>query len=138
METTDTDPFVAAFFSRIPAETARTFTDAQLDAVKMAFGARSWGSHAVDIRWSIPLISRRLYILFLAGQERRPLARLALERALRPFWTFANAVVITAFILMLLGAIFSGLYMGKRALGIDVFPGIDMLPDKEIERILGK
>jgi hypothetical protein len=28
------------------------------------------------------------------------------------------------------------LYVGKRTLNIDVFPGIDMLPDRSIERVL--
>ena len=37
---------------------------------------------------------------------------------------------------MLMSALFSLLYLVKRALGIDVFPGIDMLPDQMLEHLL--
>ncbi len=130
------DPFLRQFFDRVPADVAGTFTDDQLDAVKLAFGARTRGSHAVDIRLPIPLLVSRFYIVFLAGGERRPGKRRQLERALRPVWTIANAIVVLAFLVLLTGATFGVLYAGKRALGIDLFPGIDMLPDKTIERML--
>ncbi|MEE9545197.1 MAG: hypothetical protein V3V55_06360 [Rhodospirillales bacterium] len=130
------DPFIENFFGKIPKDVARTFSDAQLDAVKMAFGARSRGVHAIDIRASIPLIVRRFYFVLLAGPEHRPADRVALERALRPIWTFANVVVIVAFLLMFLASLGASLYAGKRALGIDIFPGFDTLPDKQIERLL--
>jgi hypothetical protein len=130
------DPFFRLFFDRIPAGVADTFTDDQLDAIKLAFGARTRGSHAVDIRLSIPLVVRRVYVVFLAGDERRPEMRRRLERAIRPVWTTANAMVILAFLVLLTGATFAAVYAGKRALGIDVVPGVDMLPDKTIERML--
>ena len=37
------DPFLRTFFSRIPKDVAASFTAAQLDAVKLAFGARYRG-----------------------------------------------------------------------------------------------
>jgi hypothetical protein len=49
------DPFFATFFSRIPEDVACSFTPAQLDAVKLAFGARVRGAHAIDVRLSLPL-----------------------------------------------------------------------------------
>lgn len=130
------DPFVRHFFARIPAELADTFTAAQLDAVKLAFGARSRGAHAVDVRLSLPLLSRRFYVVLLAGKERRSRERRLLDRLLRPFWTYANAVVVVAFLLVLAGAAFATVYAVKRALGIDAVPGIDMLPDQALERLL--
>ena len=129
------DPFIESFFGKIPKDVAQTFSDAQLDAVKIAFGARSRGVHAVDIRASIPLFVRRFYFVLLAGPEHRPSDRLALERALRPIWTFANAVAIVAFLSMFLVSLAASLYAGKRALNIDIFPG-DTLPDQKIERLL--
>ncbi len=136
MTSINDDPFINHFFNRIPKKVAQTFNEAQLDAVKMAFGARSRGVHGVDIRLSIPLVINRFYFVLLAGQEHRPTFRLALERALRPIWTFANAMIIIAFLLMFLGAVATTLYIGKRAMNIDVFPGVDTLPDKKIERML--
>ena len=130
------EPFFREFFDRVPDDVAGSFTDVQLDAIKLAFGARTRGSHAVDIRLSIPLLIRRVYVVFLAGGERRDDMRRRLERALRPVWTTANAMVILAFLVLLTATTFAAVYAGKRALGIDVVPGVDMLPDQTIERIL--
>ena len=136
MRSKTSDPFYAQFFARISDDVAKSFSDAQLDAVKLAFGARSRGSHPIDIRMSIPLLTPRIYIVFLAGGEQRPSQRLALERVLRPVWTFANAVVIVGFVLAFIGSLGVGLYAGKRALGIDIIPGFDTLNDKKMEKIL--
>lgn len=130
------DPFFREFFDRVPDDVAASFTDLQLDAIKLAFGARSRDSHAVDIRLSIPLLIRRVYVVFLVGGERRDDRRRELERGLRPMWTPANAMVILAFLVLLTGATFAAVYAGKRALGIDAVPGVDVLPDKTIERVL--
>jgi hypothetical protein len=129
------DPFFREFFDRVPEDVAASFTDLQLDAIKLAFGARSRGSHAVDIRLSIPLLVRRVYVVFLAGGERRDDMRRRLEGALRPVWTTANAMVILAFLVLLTAATFAAVYAGKRALGVDVVPVVDMIPDKTIERM---
>ena len=130
------DPFHALFFSRISQDVARSFSPAQLDAVKRAFGARSPSAHTVDLRFSVPIGKRAWYVVFLAGQERRSTDRSALERLFRPLWTGANVVVAAAFTLTFAVALAAILYVGKRALDIDVFPGIDMLPDRAIERVL--
>lgn len=128
------DPFFQTFFGRIPANVAESFSPVQLDAVKRAFGARSRGSHGVDLRFSLPLVGA--YVVLLVGREHRPAGRRRVERALRPFWTVANTVVVLGFVLMLLASAFALLYTGKRTLGIDLFPGLDVLPDRKIERVL--
>lgn len=130
------DPFHALFFSRISADVARSFSPTQLDAVKRAFGARSPGVHTVDLRFSLPIGRRAWYVVFLAGRERRSSDRNVMERLFRPLWTGANVLVVAAFALMFAVALMTMLYVGKRALNIDVFPGIDMLPDRSIERVL--
>ena len=130
------DPFFATFFSRIPKQVVPTFTAAQLDAVKRAFGARHSGTHAIDIRLSLPLWRRSIYLVLLAGAERHTFDRRSLERRLRKMWTFANAVVLGVFLVMFTGALFAVVYVGKQLVGLNVFPGIDMLPDRTIERLL--
>jgi hypothetical protein len=130
------DPFFAAFFRRIPEEVAPTFTAAQLDAVKRAFGARYRGAHAIDIRLSLPLRRRSLYLVLLAGTERRTFDRRSLERLFRQLSTVANAAVLAVFLVMFTGALFTVLYVGKRLVGLDVLPGVDVLPDRAIERLL--
>ena len=37
---------------------------------------------------------------------------------------------------MFTGALFAVVYVGKQLVGLNVFPGIDMLPDRTIERLL--
>ncbi len=127
------DPFVDHFFSRIPADVAATFTAVQLDAVKRAFGARTPGAHTVDIRFSVPLVVRSVYVVVLAGSERRQLTRRAVERAFRPLWTVANTFVFGAFGLFAVLALAGVLYAVKAVLGIDIVPGVDMLPDATLK-----
>lgn len=125
------DPFFAAFFRRIPEEVAPIFTAAQLP-----FGARYRGAHAIDIRLSLPLRRRSLYLVLLAGTERRTFDRRSLERLFRQLSTVANAAVLAVFLVMFTGALFTVLYVGKRLVGLDVLPGVDVLPDRAIERLL--
>jgi hypothetical protein len=75
-------------------------------------------------------------VVLLAGGERRPADRRALERALRPIGTVANVVLMGLLAIGFAVSLFAVLYSVKMALGIDVFPGIDMLPDAEIQRLL--
>lgn len=112
------DPFVQKFFSRIHGEVAASFTDEQLNAIKLAFGARDWGSHAVDMRRSVRFLWWRWYFVLLAGRERRPADRLAAEGS--PFGTIGNALLTIVFLLFLLSPLFVLLYGVKSALGINV------------------
>jgi len=130
------DPFLATFFSRISKPVARSFTPEQLDAIKLAFGARSPGAHTVDLRISVPFGLRWFYVVLLVGPERRVFDRNTVERLFRPVWTAANTVVLGISALLFAAALFTVVYAGKRALGIDIVPGVDMLPDKAIERVI--
>jgi hypothetical protein len=132
----DEDPFIKQFFARIPEDVAASYTPAQLDAVKLAFGARTRGAHAVDIRLSIPLIVRSFYVVLLAGSERRGATRRALERFFSPLWTFANALFLVLFCVFCFLAAVAVLYALKMGLGIDIVPGVDMLPDETLMRWL--
>lgn len=78
----------------IPPHLAATFDDTQLDAIEQALQARSWQSHAVDIRLSVPFLWQRFYLVLLAGQERRSPERLAQDRHRHPLWTPGNALIV--------------------------------------------
>ncbi len=137
MNAIDRDPFFRRFFSRVPPDVAETFNNEQLDAIKRAFGSRTPGSHAIDLRFSVPFLRRRsFYFVFLAGRERRSGRRRAWERRLRPLATIGNALTMFFFGLLLLIAVLALLYTLKRALHIDVVPGVNMLPDPTVERML--
>jgi hypothetical protein len=131
------DPFFVRFFERVPVDVASTFTAGQLDAIKRAFGARTPGAHAIDIRTSVPFGPRRFYVVFLAGRERRNADRRALDALLQPIGCVANAFIVVAFALIFAGATVATLYAGKRAIGLDLVPGFDMLPDRQIEKAMG-
>ena len=115
------DAFIEKFISRIPRDIAATFSDDQLHAVKLAFGARSWGAHAIDVRKSVPIFWHRYYVVLLMGRERRDAERLHAEGAL--FGTIGNAMVTLMFLGAILVPLALGFYVLKSVLGIDLFPG---------------
>ena len=65
------DPFLTRFLARMPAETRASFTPAQLDAVRRAFGMRHTGGHAIDWRRTLRLPWGRWYVVLLVGRDRR-------------------------------------------------------------------
>ncbi len=95
------DGYIARFLARVPADVPPTFSQAQLLAIK-DFVINDRERQAVDIRWTIPLIWFRFFIVVLAGPERRSAERLAAERAARPILTWSNVIVIAVFLAMLL------------------------------------
>lgn len=92
------DPFLEDFFRDLPPALVRSFTDEQLRAIKMQFGARERGAHTVDLRFSVPLL--RHYVVLLIGQERRSRRRRMKDRKNYPLATVGNlAVGITLLVL---------------------------------------
>ncbi len=71
----ETDPFLRQMFARMSPGAKYLFTPYQLDEIKRAFSARSFGAHAVDLRFSIRFFRTSYYIVFLLGRERRLRAR---------------------------------------------------------------
>ncbi len=94
------DGYIARFLASVPADVASTFSRAQLLAIK-DFVINDRGRQAVDIRWTIPLIWYRFFIVVLAGSERRSPQRRAADRAARPILTWSNILVILLFLAML-------------------------------------
>ncbi|ALZ84750.1 MULTISPECIES: hypothetical protein [Pseudomonas] len=111
------DPFIAGLKERLPEELRESFTEEQLEALKLAFGTRSWGKHSVDLRGTVKFWHRRYYFVFLAGRNYRQLSRLEQELSL-----LGKATVLAAILLAcgLVGLVL--LYLLKSALGIDIFP----------------
>ncbi|MDC7827712.1 MULTISPECIES: hypothetical protein [Pseudomonas] len=111
------DPFIAGLKERLPEALRETFTEEQLEALKLAFGTRSWGKHSVDLRGTVKFWHRRYYFVFLAGRNYRQLSRLEQELSL-----LGKATVLAAILLAcgLVGLVL--LYLLKSALGIDIFP----------------
>lgn len=73
------DPFFEQMFARMSPGAEYLFSPYQLDEIKKAFGARSFGSHAVDFRSSIRLFRSSYYVVLLAGRERRLRSKFGLD-----------------------------------------------------------
>jgi hypothetical protein len=111
------DDFIEGLTHRLPAHLRDSFTDDQLAALKVAFGARQWGQHPVDLRGTIGFFHWRYYFVVLAGRQRRHLSRLEHEISRM---AAASAIGIFLFLSILTGLL--TLYLMKSALGIDVLP----------------
>ncbi|KPZ67794.1 MULTISPECIES: hypothetical protein [Shewanella] len=113
------DPLIEKVLKRSPSNIAETFTDEQLNAIKMALGPNTWGGHFLDSRgtFKFPFIKWRFYYVFLLGKNKRAYTRR--EKNMSMLMMFAT---IGGFILMstLFGLLL--LYLLKSWLGIDLFP----------------
>jgi hypothetical protein len=133
----EADPlFVARFRSRIPPEIAASFTPGQLAAIHTAFALRTLPRHSLDLRRSIPTPWGRMYLAIVAGREKRGHARRAADRARRGAGRVADLALVGTLtsLVVVLGA--GALYLMKMALGLDLLPGVDMLPDKALLQAL--
>jgi len=112
----DGDAQIRDLLRRMPAAVARTFSNAQLQAMQDAVATRQWGRHPLDIRGSVPIGRHRYFFAVLAGRNRRDMT--AQEKA------FDNAfalLVLLAFLSFCAVCGFVTLYLVKSALGIDIF-----------------
>ncbi|TVP68180.1 MAG: hypothetical protein EA342_06705 [Leptolyngbya sp. LCM1.Bin17] len=55
----------------MPPAIAASFTPTQREALQQALVAHAWRRHPLDIRLTLPLLVTRLYVVLLAGEERR-------------------------------------------------------------------
>ena len=103
---------------RMPKKIQDSFTEEQLANIKIAIGARTWGSHVIDLRSTFKMFRYRYYYVFVAGRNRRELS--ARERRIG---LFIQAVALASFLMFstLMGILV--LYLIKSALGIDIIPG---------------
>ncbi len=129
----DLDPFLQEFFGRIPDRLARSFSPEQLAAIRVAFGTRTWGAHSIDIRRTLTIFGKPFYLVMLAGAEQSLPARFRIYYREHPLWKTANAFLFGGLTLLLLLACLGILYATKLALGIDIVPNVDMLPDADIQ-----
>ena len=105
-----------------------TGPSAAVDEVKTkrAFGARYRGAHMVDLRVSLPIPFRRMYMVLLIGGEKRSRNRRSYDRRSQPLVTAGNIVFGLFFFGMLLLALLGILYTLKSWIGIDLFPGMSL------------
>ncbi|MDP6588817.1 MAG: 3-phosphoshikimate 1-carboxyvinyltransferase [Alphaproteobacteria bacterium] len=114
------------FAASMPAHIAETFSDAQLRAIIRAYGVRSWGRHAIDIRFALPVLTRTYYFVFLAGIDKRPRSRNRAERHSHPLATLGNFLFLSLVLLLLLSFVLGLFYVLKSAFGLNIAPGFSL------------
>ena len=112
------DPVITKLLDKVPADIRGSFSEDQLLALKVAVGGRTWGTHALDWRWTLKWWRWQWYFVFLAGRNRRSLS--LREQQIEHMGTAVVALLL-AVALGTLGVLV--LYLVKSALGIDVIPG---------------
>lgn len=115
------DPFIVGMLERLPANERDSFSDDQLISLKTALGARTWGIHPVDLRWTAKTWRKRYYFVFIAGVNKRPLSRRQRELNLTGKALLLAGVSIFSILLGLLV-----LYLLKSAAGINLFSGFSL------------
>jgi hypothetical protein len=90
------DPFFRSMFERMSPGAKYLFTPQKLDEIKKAFGARSWGSHAIDVRLTAPLLRHSYYFVLVAGKDRRRVARRMVRLPRRVVLLLAGALLLVA------------------------------------------
>jgi hypothetical protein len=109
------EPAAAGLADFLPEMLRHDLSSEQLAAIEHA--ARDW-SHArgrrlpVDLRFSLPLPFRGVFVNVMAGSERRSRARRTEERQRRPLATVGNVMVMTCMV----GLLYSALLLAALAL----------------------
>ena len=119
--TQSSDWFEDGLMKRLPEDLQDSFSKEQIDALKVAFGARKWGKHPVDIRGTVNIWTWRYYFVFLMGRNQRSLSRRERQISLmmKTFFMFAFLLFSTLMGLLVI-------YLIKSAAGIDLFPGFSL------------
>ena len=115
------DPFVKGMLKRLPTEQRSSFSEEQLLGLKVALGARTWGTHRIDLRWTMKLWKKSYYIVIIAGVNRRSPSRRQqkLARLGKAIFLATLFLILSVFSLLLL-------YIIKSALGIDLIDNFSL------------
>lgn len=90
----DDVPSAAELFAHLPRHVADGLTPEQRAAIGRALAARVPPPPPVNIRVTLPLPGRRVYLAILAGRERRGATRRQADRERHPLHTAGNFLFI--------------------------------------------
>ena len=122
-------PHLVRILKAMPSELRDSFTLEQLRAISAATKAPN-GHHWVDVRASIPVPGRRIYLNLQIGRERRSMARLRDEGQVDGMLTVIIYIVATMIFLSLLATgVLTTLYVGNAVLGFDALDQSPALRD---------
>jgi hypothetical protein len=125
------ETFAEFTISRIDPAVRATLTDVQRDAIRQALMADSGDRrHSLDLRFTVPLYFVHYYFLILGGRDRRRSTSFKEgSRLEKTPWSLRRLVAVSVYVALagaFLYVMFMGLYVLKREMGIDIFPGIHL------------
>ena len=91
--------------ARLPDEFHTSLTPDLIRAIAEAATPRSWATHPVDIRLSIPLPFGRYYLALVAGPERRSPERRAAEVETHRVVTASNVLFVMSIVVVFYGVL---------------------------------
>ncbi len=117
------DPVIKKLLGKLPDDIADSYSERQLQGLRVALGDRTWGKHFIDRRgtFAITFVRWRFYYVLLLGKNRRAYTRREKHASLL---MFMGLILLFLCISVLLGLL--TLYLLKSALGIDLFEGTSL------------
>lgn len=117
------DPVIKKLLGKLPEDIADSYSEKQLQGLRVALGDRTWGKHFIDKRgtFAITFVRWRFYYVFLLGRNRRAYTRREKRASLL---MFMGIILLFLCISVLLGLL--TLYLLKSALGIDLLEGTSL------------
>jgi len=112
---------IKSLLKRIPSDNIKdSFSDEQLENLKIALGARDWKTHPVDIRFTIPFIGKQYYFVLIAGMSSRS------GRLQRAIFRKAEILFVSIIFLVVILVVLLILYLIKSMYGINLFDGFSL------------
>ena len=117
------DPVIKKLLKNLPKSLAESYTDEQLQGMRIAVGDGTWGKHFIDNRgtFAFPFVPWRFYYVFLLGKNRRAYTRREKHASMLMFVGLIFGFIIISILFGLLT-----LYILKSALGIDLLEGTSL------------
>ncbi len=104
------------FLSSMPGDVAATFSADQCRAISDVLRQRAWRRPKVNIRVSLPLLSRQYFLTLVAGIDRRTAERRTHERLFHPLRTLGNLIFMGAILAAIYGALTIGILVQSSIL----------------------
>ncbi len=117
------DPVIKKLLDKLPKTLAESYSDEQLQGMRVALGDRTWGRHFIDNRgtFAFPFVPWRFYYVLLLGKNRRSYTRREKHASMLMFIGLILSFMLFSIIFGLLT-----LYILKSALGIDLLEGTSL------------
>lgn len=103
----------AALLARLPVEFVATLNPDQRRMLRESLPGQPWRRHPVDMRFTLPLFRRGVYVTLVAGMEKRNAIRRRDDRYRYPLHTLGNLAFLAALAALLYALVLTGLFLAK-------------------------